>query len=150
MKGRESLQTIADSHFNVERQESLHNIALLFQRSKTTPVKDKRACKIWCFLISTKEPSDSYDYPELPYPPPLSRPRYVIFSWAVHRNRPYGAPTIFHTEGSVLGVEVVILALILACELPVAEVEEWNTSKDSAAACRARHTPNFPTNIAPN
>ena len=43
----------------------------------------------------------------------LTRPHYygsgLTFSGAVHVNRPYGAPNIFHTDGSVVGVGVVIL-----------------------------------------
>ena len=44
-----------------------------------------------------------------PHPPPLSRPRYDIFSGAVRIKRLCGALNIFHTGGSVVGVGVVIL-----------------------------------------
>ena len=44
-------------------------------------------------------------------PIPLSRPRYDIFSWAVHIDRPYGAVNIFHTGGSVVGVGLAIVVL---------------------------------------
>ena len=46
-----------------------------------------------------------------PHPPPLLRPRYDIFSWAVHIDRPYGALKVFHTGGSVVGVGVAIVVL---------------------------------------
>ena len=49
-------------------------------------------------------------YPKSP-PPPLSRPRYDIFSWTVHIDRPYGALIILHTGGSVVGVGVEIMVL---------------------------------------
>ena len=49
--------------------------------------------------------------PKIPPPPPLSRPRYDIFSGAVHIDLPHGALVIFHTGGSVVGVGVVILVL---------------------------------------
>ena len=39
-----------------------------------------------------------------PHPPPLSRPRYDIFSGAAHITRPYKALKICHTGGSVVGV----------------------------------------------
>ena len=45
------------------------------------------------------------------HPPQLSRPRYDIFSWAVHIVRPYGALNIFHTGGSVVGVGVAMVVL---------------------------------------
>ena len=51
---------------------------------------------------------DQPSVPTIPHPPPLSRPRYDIFSWAVHIDRPYGALIIFHTGGSVVGVSYYI------------------------------------------
>ena len=48
-----------------------------------------------------------------PHPPPLSRPRYDIFSGAAHTERPYGALKICHTGGSVVGVGVEIMVLII-------------------------------------
>ena len=49
--------------------------------------------------------------PLFPRPPPLSWPRYDIFSGAVHINRPYGDLNIFHTGGSVVGVGLEFLVL---------------------------------------
>ena len=36
-----------------------------------------------------------------------------MFSWAEHIDRPYGALNIFHTVGSVVGVGVVVVILVL-------------------------------------
>ena len=38
------------------------------------------------------------------FPAPPSRPWHDILSRAVHKNQPYGALNISHTEGSVVGV----------------------------------------------
>ena len=48
------------------------------------------------------------------HPPPLSQPRYDMFSGEVHINRPYGALKIRHTGDSVVGVVVVSLVLTIA------------------------------------
>ena len=64
--------------------------------------------------------------------PPLSQPRYDVFSGAVHVSRPYGAPYIFHSGGSVAGVGVVILALRTALAETNARLQ------DAAAAASVR------------
>ena len=63
---------------------------------------------IMLFIIILDVVSHYISLPKVPPPPPLSRPRYDIFSWAVHIDRPYGALIIFHTGGSVVGVGVEI------------------------------------------
>ena len=46
---------------------------------------------------------DSDSVPEFPHPPPLSRPRYGIFSGAVHVRQPYGGPQHMSYRGLCSG-----------------------------------------------
>ena len=83
----------------------------------------------------------SYLLPRFPHPPPLSRPRYDIFSWAVHVDRPYGALNMFHTGGSVVGVGVVILVLsILTSEPGRFHDDSQNRRSLTGSAPTAVHT----------
>ena len=67
---------------------------------------------IYIYIIDSECRPRSLSYHRVPaefttnksHPPQLSRPRYDIFSWAVHTDRPYGALKIFHTGAVIVGM----------------------------------------------